>query len=97
MSILFIIQVIHKALYQNPKTSRSNLSRQSLLMCIHSLLLPQYFTANRDRVSLVDNILSPPIQTRHLRIHPWGWYGYIAMRVEFFGCRSGKPSKRIRA
>ncbi|XP_015756081.1 PREDICTED: uncharacterized protein LOC107335265 [Acropora digitifera] len=48
----------------------------------------KYFTANRDRVSLVDNILSPPIQTRHLRIQPWGWYGYIAMRVEFFGCRS---------
>ena len=49
----------------------------------------QYFTANRDRISIVENALIPPIQARYLRLHPWGWYGYISMRAEFYGCRAG--------
>lgn len=53
-------------------------------------ILLQYFTANRDRISIVENALNPPIQARHLRLHPWGWYGYISMRAEFYGCRAGK-------
>ena len=53
----------------------------------------QYFTANRDRISIVENVLSPPIQTRYLRLHPWGWHGYISMRAEFYGCRSGNELK----
>ena len=53
-------------------------------------ILLQYFTANRDRISIVENALNPPIQARYLRLHPWGWYGYISMRAEFYGCRAGK-------
>lgn len=33
---------------------------------------------------------NPPIRCRFLRIVPWGWRSHISMRVEAFGCYTGK-------
>lgn len=33
--------------------------------------------------------LFPRILARFVRVHPWGWYRHIAMRVEFYGCSQG--------
>ena len=66
---------------------------RSLKIILFLFFFLQYFTANRDRISIVENVLSPPIQTRYLRLHPWGWHGYISMRAEFYGCRSGNELK----
>ena len=49
----------------------------------------QYFTGNRDQNSIVQHRLFPRILARFVRVHPWGWYRHIAMRVEFYGCSQG--------
>ena len=47
------------------------------------------FPANSDRGSIVRHVLSPPVVARYIRINPTNWSRYIAMRVEFRGCRGG--------
>ena len=49
----------------------------------------QYFTGNKDQNTIVQYRLFPRIIARYVRIHPWGWYRHICMRVEFYGCRQG--------
>lgn len=51
----------------------------------------QYFSGNRDRNTLVSHPFIPAIRGQYIRIHPWGWHAHISMRVEFYGCRIGKP------
>ena len=64
-------------------------------MCLISVFFfiviskPKEFQANTDRDSIVRNVLSPPVVARYIRIHPTNWSRYIAMRVEFRGCRAG--------
>ena len=53
-------------------------------------LFLQYFTANRDRSSIVTHPFNPPLLARFIRIHPRGWSSRICMRVELYGCRAGK-------
>ncbi|KAL9955596.1 hypothetical protein ACROYT_G036938 [Oculina patagonica] len=47
------------------------------------------FPGNRDRNTPVGNILNPPIIARYIKIHPKTWSGFIALRVELYGCREG--------
>ena len=46
----------------------------------------QIFLANKDRNTIVYNILNPPITTRFIRIKPMEWRGRISMRMEIYGC-----------
>ena len=50
----------------------------------------QYFTGNRDQNSIVHHGLYPNIKAYIIRVHPWGWYRHISMRVEFYGCTEGE-------
>ena len=34
------------------------------------------------------NSFSPILRCRYIRVHPKSWYRHIAMRVEFYGCRT---------
>ncbi|XP_068680517.1 uncharacterized protein, partial [Montipora foliosa] len=47
----------------------------------------QVFPGNRDRNSPVGNILNPPIVARYIKVQPRTWQGFIAVRVELYGCR----------
>ncbi|XP_078346606.1 uncharacterized protein LOC144631897 [Oculina patagonica] len=49
----------------------------------------EVFPGNRDRNTPVGNILNPPIIARYIKIHPKTWSGFIALRVELYGCREG--------
>ncbi|XP_029202215.2 uncharacterized protein LOC114966489 [Acropora millepora] len=49
----------------------------------------QIFPGNRDRNTPVGNIMNPPIVARYIKIHPKTWQGFIALRVELYGCRKG--------
>ena len=49
----------------------------------------QYFTGNRDQNTVVQYRLFPRVIARYIRVHPWGWYKHISMRVEFYGCPEG--------
>lgn len=49
----------------------------------------QYFTGNRDQNTVVQYRLFPLVIARYIRVHPWGWYKHISMRVEFYGCPEG--------
>ena len=49
----------------------------------------QYFTGNRDQNTVVQHRFYPPIKARFIQVRPWGWYGHISMRVEFYGCTEG--------
>lgn len=53
------------------------------------MLNQQVFPGNRDRNTPVGNVLNPPVVARYIKVHPKTWYGYIAMRVELYGCREG--------
>ncbi|XP_048590614.1 lactadherin isoform X2 [Nematostella vectensis] len=44
------------------------------------------FHGNSDMTTVVKNEFSPVIQARYVRIVAHAWYGYIAMRAEFYGC-----------
>ena len=50
----------------------------------------QYFPGNSDQNTEVSHSLSPHIRARYIRVVPWTWYSVIAMRVEFYGCITGK-------
>ena len=49
----------------------------------------QVFQGNTDGRTVVTQALPSAIVARFLRIHPKSWHGFIAMRLEFFGCTSG--------
>ncbi|XP_028417633.1 uncharacterized protein LOC114542082, partial [Dendronephthya gigantea] len=51
--------------------------------------LVREFNGNYDKNSLVENVLSPTVTTRYVRIHPKTWYGHISLRIEVYGCSSG--------
>ena len=36
------------------------------------------------------NTFDPPIIARYIRLHPVEWYGWISLRMELYGCRSGR-------
>lgn len=44
------------------------------------------FQGNKDRTSVVRNVLAKPVVAKHLRINPRVWHGHICMRAEFYGC-----------
>ena len=34
--------------------------------------------------------MNPPIVARYIKVHPQTWQGFIALRVELYGCRKGE-------
>lgn len=58
-------------------------------------MLKQYFTGNRDQNTVKSYALVPNIRARFIRIRPWGWYGHISMRAEFYGCLTGSWLYRL--
>ena len=57
-----------------------------------SCLFLQTFIANSDRFTVVAHNLKPPIKARYIRIIPEEWNSYIALRVEFYGCKTSECS-----
>ncbi|XP_068676289.1 uncharacterized protein [Montipora foliosa] len=49
------------------------------------------FQANRDRHTVVSNVLNPAIRARYIRILPYSWYSHIALRLELLGSLSVVP------
>lgn len=72
-----------------------DLSASISLLTDHLLLL-QLFQGNSERYFVVVHRLRPAIRARYARIHPKSWYGYIAMRIELYGCRLGMLHHHIR-
>lgn len=53
--------------------------------------MPQVFTGNTDKETVVTNVLTTPIIARYVQIQPVDWHDHISMRAEFYGCvPSGK-------
>ena len=50
----------------------------------------QYFQGNSDRYTVKTQAFSPPIKAVYFRVVPKGWYSYIAMRLELYGCPESK-------
>lgn len=66
------------------------------VLTLVSLLFPvQYFTGNRDQNTIVSHAFIPALRCRYVRVHPWGWYRHISMRLEFYGCLTGKMNKKV--
>lgn len=55
----------------------------------------QEYNANEDDRNVVVNTLDEPILARYVRIHPTDWHGQISMRMELYGCYSGKMTKDL--
>ena len=53
-------------------------------------LFAKTFAANSDRYTVVSHDLEKPIRTRYFRIVPEEWQSNIALRAEFYGCKTGK-------
>jgi len=49
----------------------------------------QVLNANKDRNTVVLNVLHHAITARYIRLHPKTWRGHISMRMELLGCASG--------
>lgn len=70
---------------------------ENLIYLIYTFIFPpplclflfQYFTGNREQNTVVVHRFYPPIKARFVQVRPWGWYGHISMRVEFYGCVEG--------
>ena len=52
----------------------------------------QEFDGNKDKNSVVNHDLNPPIIARYIRFLPVKWEGEISMRVELYGCVKGKEN-----
>ncbi|CAH3172634.1 unnamed protein product [Porites evermanni] len=52
----------------------------------------KYFRGNRDQNTVVQHRLFPQIKAHYIRVHPWGWYKHVSMRVELYGCSTGRCS-----
>ena len=59
-----------------------------------SLVLFKIFDGNTDQNTVVNNKLKNPIITRYIRIIPLDYHNMVSLRAEFYGCRSGKYSRR---
>ena len=53
-------------------------------------VLYQEFTGNKEQFMPVCYLLKNPIVATYIRIIPLAWYGHIALRAGFYGCKSGK-------
>ena len=51
------------------------------------------FQGNSERYFVVTHRFNRPFKARFVRIQPRTWRSYIAMRVELYGCRLGKPTR----
>ncbi|XP_078346319.1 LOW QUALITY PROTEIN: SCO-spondin-like [Oculina patagonica] len=47
------------------------------------------FNGNTDRFSVVSHKLENPLIARYIRINPISYYGWISLRADFYGCKSG--------
>ena len=65
------------------------------IVCLLVEHILKYFTGNRDQNSVVQHGLYPRIKAYIIRVHPWGWYRHISMRVEFYGCREGEMNDKF--
>ena len=63
---------------------------QALVTLFFVLSLYQVFVGNSDWDIVVSRKLEESIVARFFRVHPVTWFGHIAMRVEFYGCRQGR-------
>ena len=54
------------------------------------LLSLQVFQGNSDRDSVHINTLDPPIYARYIRVQPVSYHGWMSLRMELYGCRSGR-------
>ncbi|XP_078374852.1 lactadherin-like [Oculina patagonica] len=52
----------------------------------------KHFSGNRDRNTVEDHDLNPPIRARYIRFRPVAWHKHISMRVELYGCSKACPS-----
>jgi len=48
------------------------------------------FRGNMNRFGIVFHRINRPFIANHVRFYPRGWYSWISMRVEIYGCPSGK-------
>ncbi|KAL9955698.1 hypothetical protein ACROYT_G037058 [Oculina patagonica] len=53
------------------------------------------FDGNKNRHTVVSHKLKNPFITRYIRINPVSFHGWISLRAEFYGCRSGFPAPKI--
>ena len=56
----------------------------------HLIVLFKEFDGNTDRFSVVSHKLKNPIITRYILINPVSYYGWISLRADFYGCKSGE-------
>ncbi|CAH3022885.1 unnamed protein product [Porites evermanni] len=63
---------------------------ERLIAIVMNCLFFQMFPGNSDRNTVVYNRLYPSFKSRFVRIYPKQWHGHISMRVELYGCNSGR-------
>ena len=48
------------------------------------------FRGNMNRFGIVFHLINIPFVASHVRFYPRGWYSWISMRVEVYGCSTSK-------
>lgn len=79
-------------LYRQVLALPTELLLERLIVIVINCLFFQMFPGNSDRNTVVYNRLYPSFKGRFVRIYPKQWHGHISMRVELYGCNSGKWS-----
>lgn len=61
------------------------------------VLLEQVFLGNQERYFVVTNRFLRPFTARYVRLNVVSWYGFVATRMELYGCVLGEAviKKRI--
>lgn len=61
------------------------------------ILLEQVFLGNQERYFVVTNRFLRPFTARYVRLNVVSWYGFVATRMELYGCVLGEAviKKRI--
>ena len=71
----------------------------TITVIIIFVLLEQVFLGNQERYFVVTNRFLRPFTARYVRLNVVSWYGFVATRMELYGCVLGeaddKKKKRI--
>ena len=46
-------------------------------------------TGNNDRNTVVKHDFKTPLVARYIRVKPKGWYSWVVVRLELYGCKKG--------
>ena len=67
-----------------------------ILVIVNFVLSEQVFLGNQERYFVVTNRFLRPFAARYVRLNVVSWYGFVATRMELYGCVLGEADDKTK-